>query len=467
VTGSVFDAPWFYWAIGVAVGFPLCLVILTEVHNALLRRGSALARPVHLVRNYVLPLGALLILLVQAIQVSGEATPVRVVATVFGFVVLVLLLSGLSATMFAGAPEGSWRQRIPSIFLDVARFALIAVGVGVMLAYIWGANVGGLFTALGVSSIVLGLALQNSVGQIISGLLVLFEQPFQLGDWIETPSARGRVVEVNWRATHIDTGGGMMIMPNSVLAAASFTNFSRPPGTHSLGVTTVFSADDPPDDVITMLNRVAAMLPQLRPGATPSSVRSGALEYSTGIPLRTPADDFATKTLFLRWVWYAARRAGLHLDEAEDEFATSDRVQASLRIIAPTLRLNSDDQQELLPRVRLTRYGTDEYLQYSGQVPKRMSFIVNGRVRLAAIGESGELIPVRTLEKGDFLGQTALTLEPVSAAAYALEEVTVLQLDRAEIENLVSRKPLLLQEFGRAIEERRASLRRALAAAED
>ena len=160
----------------------------------------------------------------------------RIVSTVFGFVVLVLLLSGLNATLFQGAPEGTWRKRIPSIFLDVARFALIAVGLALILSYIWGANVGGLFTALGITSIVLGLALQNSVGQIISGLLVLFEQPFQIGDWIETPTAKGRVVEVNWRATHIDTGSGLQIMPNSVLAAASFTNFSRPPGSHSISV---------------------------------------------------------------------------------------------------------------------------------------------------------------------------------------------------------------------------------------
>ena len=164
---------------------------------------------------------------------------------------------------------------IPTIFLDVARFALIAVGIALILAYIWGANVGGLFTALGISSIVLGLALQNSVGQIISGLLVLFEQPFQIGDWIETPTAKGRVVEVNWRATHIDTGGGLQIMPNSVLAAASFTNFSRPPGSHSLGVKTIFSLDDPPDDVCRMLTRVASALPQLRPDAAPSSFAAG------------------------------------------------------------------------------------------------------------------------------------------------------------------------------------------------
>ena len=464
---TVLDTSWFFWAVGIAVGFPLALVVLTELHNALLRRRSALARPVYLLRNYILPLGVLLLLLVKATQVSAEATPVRIVSTVFGFVVLVLLLSGLNATLFQGAPEGSWRKRIPSIFLDVARFAIIAIGVGLMFSFIWGADVGRLFTALGVTSIVLGLALQNSVGQIISGLLVLFEQPFQLGDWIETTTARGRVVEVNWRATHIDTGSGLLIMPNSVLAAASFTNYSRPAGTHNLSVPTVFSVDDPPDDVIAMLNRVAAMLPQLRAEAAPSSVRTGALQYSTGIPVRTPADDFAAKTLFLRWVWYASRRAELHLDEAEDEFATPERLEASLRIIAPTLRLTADEHQALLPRVKLIRYGTDEYLQFAGQVPKRMMFLVNGRARVVASGDDGAIIPVRTLEEGDFLGQTALTREAVTASAYALEEVTVLQIDRVYIEELVERKPLLLQDIGRAIEERRQSLRRALAAADD
>jgi small-conductance mechanosensitive channel len=464
---SVLDAPWFYWAVGVAVGFPVCLVLLTELQNALRRRGSSLARPVHLVRNYILPLGALLILLVGAMQISGETTTVRVVATVFGFVVLVLLLSGTNATLFQDAPEGSWRKRIPSIFLDVARFALIAIGVGLILAYIWGAHIGGLFTALGVSSIVLGLALQNSVGQIISGLLVLFEQPFQLGDWIETPTARGRVVEVNWRATHIDTGSGLLIMPNSVLAAASFTNFSRPPGTHSLSLTTVFAVDDAPDDVCGMLNRVAAALPQLRPDAAPSSRPAGGLGYKTLIPLRTPADDVVAGATFLRWVWYASRRAGLHLDEAEDEFETPERLEASLRIIAPTMRLTQSEQQELLTHARLARYGTDECVQFVGQVPKRMTFIVNGRLRLVATGDDGAIIPISALGQGDFLGQTALTRESVTAAAYALEEVTVLQVEREYIEDLVGRKPLLLQDIGRTIEERRATIRQALAAAGD
>ena len=464
---SVLEAPWFYWALGMAIGFPVCLILLTELHGALRRRGSVLAKPVHLIRNYILPLAALLVLLIGVMQISGEATPVRVVATLFGVVVLVLLLSGTNATVFQGAPEGTWRRRIPSIFVDVARFALIALGVGLILAYIWGAHIGGLFTALGVSSIVLGLILQNSVGQIISGLLVLFEQPFQLGDWIETPTAKGRVVEVNWRATHIDTGSGLLIMPNSVLAAASFTNFSRPPGAHSLVVSTVFSVDDPPDDVRVMLNRVAAALPQLRTGASPSTVPLGGMSYSTSIPLRSPADDFAARSLFLRWVWYASRRAGLSLDEAADEFETTERMQRSLRVVASTLRLTEDEQRGMLANSRLTRYGADEYLQSPGEVPDGMTFIVDGRVRIVFRGDDGALIPLRTLERGDFLGQTTLTREAVTAGAYALDEVTVLEVDRSHIEDLVGRKPVLLQEIARAIDDRRADLRRALSATAD
>ena len=462
----VVDSSWFYWAVGVAIGLPICLVILTEVRAALARRGSVLTKPVGLVRNYILPLGALLLLLTKATEVSAEATPVRIVSTVLGFVLLVLVLSGLNATLFQGAPEGSWRQRIPSIFLDVARFLVIAVGLAIIFSYIWGANVGGLFTALGISSIVLGLTLQNSVGQIISGLLLLFEQPFQIGDWVDTPSARGRVVEVNWRATHIDTGSGLQIIPNSVLAGASFANLSRPPGEHSITVVTEFAMGDPPDDVCGLLTRVASGLPNLRKDAAPSSVAAGAGQYKTSIPLRSPADDFRARATFTRWVWYASRRAQLRLDGQDDDFATPERVEKSVRIIAPTLRLNHTDHQQILSEVRLTRYSADEAIQSPGQVPKRMTFIVNGRVRLVAQGEDGAVITVRVLEEGDFLGSTTLTREPVSTGAYAVDEVTVLQLDRAAVEDLVARKPLLLQEIGRTIEERQDDVRRALAAAD-
>ncbi|HNA50539.1 MAG TPA: mechanosensitive ion channel family protein, partial [Mycobacterium sp.] len=276
---DIFDSAWFYWAIGIAVGLPLSLVLLTEWQHTLQRRKSFLLRPVTILRNYLLPLGALLLLMLEANQIPPEATSVRVVSTLVAFVVLVLMLSGIKAALFQSAPDGSWRQRIPSIFLDVLRFVLIAVGLAMIFAYIWGANVKGLFTALGVTSIVVGLTLQNSVGQIISGLLMLFEQPFRLGDWIQTAQAKGKVVEVNWRSIHLETSDGLQITPNSVLAAASFTNLSRPAGEHSLTVTSIFSLDDPPDRVCEVLARVASELPQCDRDRSASAVPFGGMEY--------------------------------------------------------------------------------------------------------------------------------------------------------------------------------------------
>jgi small-conductance mechanosensitive channel len=364
--------------------------------------------------------------------------------------------------VFEGAPEESWRKRLPAIFLDVGRFALIGVGLVLILSYIWGVRVGGLFTALGVTSVVIGLMLQNSVGQIVSGLFMLFEQPFRINDWLDTGTARGRVVEANWRAVHIDTGSGMRITPNSVLAATAFTNLSRPAGTHKLAMTTTFSAADPPDKVCAMLSRVALGLPQLRSDSVPRSVTIGGGEYRTSIGLNSPADDGAARATFLRWIWYAARREGLHLDNSDDGYSTTERVEKAVRtVVAPALRLNADEQRSLHTCAKLVRYGADETVEYVGQVPNGMTFLVAGRVQLTATADDGSVVPISTLVEGSFLGLTALTRQPNTASAYALEEVTALEIDREHLEHLVMREPLLLQNFGHILEERQSRVRQA------
>jgi len=456
---SFLNAPWFYWSLIVAIGLPIILVLLTEIQLGLSRRGSILARPVGLLRTFIVPLGALLVLLIKTTEVTLETTGVRVIATVLGFFILVMALSGVSGTVFASAPAGTWRRRMPSIFIDVARFAIIAVGLAIILAYVWGANVGGLFTALGVSSIVLGLTLQNSVGQIISGLLLLFEQPFQMGDWVETTSARGRVVEVNWRATHINTGSGLEIIPNSVLAGQAFANLSRAAGGHTITVNAKFSGADAPDEVCALLSGVAGNLSQLQPEGRPLVNAVNSTDYTVTIPVRSPADDDAARSTFQRWLWYAARRAGLRLDGLDDDFSTPARRAAALRKIAPVLRVSSSELEALLPHAAVTRYGADEVMQESGEIPSAMKFVLRGRVRLVVLGKDGAIIPVNTLHDGDFIGQTALTREPVNTTAYAIGEVTVLRVDRDAVEQLVFRNPQLLQDLSQAIDDRRTRAR--------
>ena len=228
---------WVPWAIGFAIGIPILLVVLTEVLNALVRRGNPIAGPVRLLRNWVIPVGALFVLLAFAFQSDQENVWPRVVATLLGFLVILLVLSAFNVALFANAKPGSWRERIPSIFIEIVRLLLVVVGLAFLFQWVWQADVGGLIATLGVTSIVIGLALQNAVGGVISGLLLLFEQPFKIGDWLEVGGVQGRVVEVNWRACHIDTGSGIQIIPNSTLSGASFTNKSQPTGPFHVAAT--------------------------------------------------------------------------------------------------------------------------------------------------------------------------------------------------------------------------------------
>ena len=459
---SLFSQRWFIWAVIIVLALPVLLITLTELQARLTRRGSPAARPIGMLRNYVLPAGALVLLLTKANQISHQDTWVRIVATFFGFMLILLILSALNVVLFSNAKQGSWRERLPSIFVDIFRLVLIVAGLAIIFAYIWGADVAGLFTALGVTTVVLGFALQNAVGSTVSGLLLLFEQPFRLGDWLAAGGARGQVVEVNWRATHIDIGSGIQIVPNAALAGSSFTNLSRPSLEHTEKVTSTFAVEDPPDKVIGLLQKIAAALPMLESGVTPTTAMTGPKTFVTAIPLAGPALAGPASSTLQRWIWYAARREGLHLDGIADDYSTPDRIEMALTTLAATLHLASGDVAALTPTVTLERYGAGETIQPAGSVPTAIRFVVDGRITLRVPVDGAALLRIGDLEPGEYVGQTVLTREPARAGGYAAEEVAVLAIPREVIDQLVQTRPQLAQEIGRTIEQRRHRISDAL-----
>ena len=60
-------------------------------------------------------------------------------------------------------------------------------------------------TALGIGSVVIGLALQDTLGSIAAGITLLFEQPFKKGDWLRVGDLGGKVTDINWRSVRIET----------------------------------------------------------------------------------------------------------------------------------------------------------------------------------------------------------------------------------------------------------------------
>lgn len=465
--GSITGQSWFWPVLTVVIGLPLALLILHEVHTVLVRRGSAYAKPVLLLRNWLLPAFAIYLLIHQVEETDADATWSKIAATVFGFLIMLVLLSGANAALFGGARSGSWRERLPGIFIDLGRLILIIIGIGMLLSWVWGANIGGLITAVGVTSVVIGLAVQGAVGPVISGLLLLFEQPFRIGDWLDTSAAKGRVVEVNWRAIHIDTGNGIQIVPNAMLATGSFTNLSRASGAAYVSTATLtFAPEDPPGVVAAALRSVADAIPSKLVGVPAKVVALGEGKYKVSVPVASPADEGSTRALILHRAWYAAQRAGVHIDNAKLS-RKSDRayVDATIRDIAAAFGLAPDGANIMAAEARRLLFAEGEIVHAPHTVPEAVGFVAEGALGMFTNTENGRQLALGELGVGDFIGGTALTRQRMITGVVALTDTTIVAVPREAMDAVVQQDPRMARQIGESIELRRRAAREALAEA--
>jgi small-conductance mechanosensitive channel len=137
---------------------------------------------------------------------------------------------------------------------------LIVAGVylGVTLSivgFVFGAPIGTLVATSGVVAIILGLALQNTLGDLFSGIALTLGRPFSIGDWIQlADGTEGRVVQNNWRSTQVLTpANNLVVLPNSTLAKIGLTNLTKPDESHLVILPIRITSDSRPAEVETIL----------------------------------------------------------------------------------------------------------------------------------------------------------------------------------------------------------------------
>lgn len=136
--------------------------------------------------------------------------------------------------------------------------AIVYLGVALsIMGFVFGAPIGTLAATSGVVAIILGLALQNTLGDLFSGIALTLGRPFAIGDWIQlNDGVEGRVVENNWRSTQLLTGAhNIVVLPNSILAKVGLTNISRPDETHQIGLVIRIAAGPRPEIVQEVMQR--------------------------------------------------------------------------------------------------------------------------------------------------------------------------------------------------------------------
>jgi small-conductance mechanosensitive channel len=164
-----------------------------------------------------------------------------------------------------------------------------------------GVSITPLLASLGVGSLAVGLALQDTLGNLFSGFYLYVDRPIAIGDWIRLESGlEGQVVEIGWRSTHLLLPQqNMVVIPNSKLSTSPLTNFSLPAvGTTlalPLGVAYEMDLDKVERVLLEVARRVAGRTPGSFEGDGQPSVRftkfgESSIDLSLGVRVRAYPD---------------------------------------------------------------------------------------------------------------------------------------------------------------------------------
>jgi small-conductance mechanosensitive channel len=398
------------------------------------------------------------------LELPATDTLMRLIQSAFLVFLLYAAIGVVNDVVFGGGAEDSWRARVPKLFADLSRAVLVAFGALVIYSHVWGREVQGALTALGVGSVVIGLALQEPLGNIVSGLMLLFERPLKVGDWVNAEGVTGKVIEINWRSVHIQTPTReLRIVPNVRLYKGAFSNLSRPTDVRTEALQIGFSYDDPPNRVKDILGALLRETPGVLSAPAIRTVEYGdfSVIYKIIFSVARQEDVAATRDTFMTHLWYVARREGLTIpfpitmeySPGENPGAPKASPHELLRN-HPRFKPALKDDSSLQPTV--IDFATDEVVQGRGKRVEGFGLIVKGRAALRVVDRQGRYSKVGEIGVGECFGEPVISgaaTEDISIVA--LEDLKVMLFDTKAMNDLLNSSPSLAAEIGEAIEARR------------
>jgi small-conductance mechanosensitive channel/CRP-like cAMP-binding protein len=485
MTHGIRDQPAFAWGVCVIVGFPLLVILLGELIHRLRRSGSQLGRTLHLVRNLVLP-AAVIWVLVREILDRGDQIA-RLGDTLLLLAVVPAALSVLDLVLAARDTPGTTWSRFPRLLFQLARVAVLAGVAAFVLSGVWGVDLRGVLTALGVGSLVMALALQDTLSNLVSGLLLVFDRPFEIGDWVRSGDIVGKVVDVNWRAVRLATrDGDLVVIPNGMLGKSAIYNYTRPTSTHAEKIEVCFAYEDPPNRVRQALAEVARGTPGVLAQPAPDVRVLGYGEQGVSYQIKYWCGDFdgldRIRDALVTRIHYAAQRHGLGLSQAvhtvvqldgaaTERAAAARRTETRLASLATLLRLPRAILEELEQDAAYRVYAAGETITAAGNTADGMYVLLGGCAAVlmergsGSGGASGSTVEVERLGRGELFGNLASQWgEDSPVIVRAVEDVELLVLDARAVLAMAEKNPGFALEMEQILEAQRRALQRARAA---
>jgi small-conductance mechanosensitive channel/CRP-like cAMP-binding protein len=377
------------------------------------------------------------------------------------------------------------RRRVhatPRIFRDVSTGVVYLV-VALLALRSVDVEPGSILTTSALLTAVVGLAMQDTLGNLVSGLALQLQRPFDVGDWVEVDNGQqaGRVTEVTWRATTVMTLDQVeVILPNSGLAKASIRNYSRPSPVARRRVLVNASSACAPHDVHDVLVAAARDAPGVlvtpAPSARTRSFAESSIEYevlffiddfSKAVSIEGAVRDriyygfvrhgiempYPTRTLLVSQVDPKAKR-----DDVERRASSAIDAAELTKPLAPDVRLALAQSAKLRP------YASGEAIVRKGDASVELFVIERGSV-VVELPREGGVTEIAQLGAGDCFGEMGLlTGEARTATVRAKTRCDLVVLDHDAFHGVLASHPEVVERLGGLLAERQAGITAAEAA---
>ena len=363
-----------------------------------------------------------------------------------------------------------WRvDRVPDRFPHIVQDSII-IGLFALVAMLVVRREFLATTAAG--ALIVGLALQDTLGNLFNGLAVQIERPFQVGHWVNINGRDGQVSEITWRATKIRTkAGNLVIVPNSVLAKETITNYSMPNTQMRLDVEVGASYDAPPNDVKGAIREALADEPSIDHSRDIEILIVNFADSAVTYCVRVWISDFSADDhiydIVRSRIYYAFHRHGIVIpyptrvlvrSRAHHADAPVDREEMLQALKATAFCAELDDVQlnEVLEVTRSVLHAAGEAIVREGTPGSSMFVICAGEARVTTSGRVHELA---RLSAGDYFGEMSLlTGEVRSATVVAATDCRLLEITADDFRLVVAKDPAIIECVMDVMARRRSEL---------
>jgi small-conductance mechanosensitive channel/CRP-like cAMP-binding protein len=362
------------------------------------------------------------------------------------------------------------RPREGKLLQDLLASLIYLAAVFAIIAYVFDLPIQGLLATSGVVAIMLGLALQNTLGDVFSGLVLSFSRPYRPGDWISLEGGvEGRVIELNWRATHVLTGRrDLAIVPNSTIAKSKIVNVSSPTGIHGVTIAVQLDTKTAPATGTEILAHAILNCRLIVATPAPTITVKAINATYTDYEITFFVDELGAVTRAQNQVFDLIFRhlavAGIALAPAQHQppWAGEDpavqRVTTGpervLELVAIFASLTRDERKVIAAKLTPASYDQGETLVEPGAVLHALCIVGAGVLSFTREASDGERELLR-LGPGDHFGEFGmLTGAPTTAKISALLPTTIYELAKDDLAPILEARPAVAHELCQALAQR-------------